>query len=40
MLDDSGGYLSTQIEALFAIFYVNDGYIHPIERCRGPSGGP
>jgi hypothetical protein len=27
MLDDSGGYLSTQIEALFTIFYVDDGYI-------------
>ncbi len=28
-LDDSGGYLSNQIEALFAfaIFYVDDGYI-------------
>ena len=26
-LDDSGGYLSTQIEALFTIFYVDDGYI-------------
>ncbi len=26
-LDDSGGHLSTQIEALFAIFYVDDGYI-------------
>jgi len=26
-LDDSGGYLTDQIEALFAIFYVDDGYI-------------
>ncbi len=26
-LDDSGGYLSDQIEALFAIFYVDDGHI-------------
>ena len=26
-LDDSGGYSTDQIEALFAIFYVDDGYI-------------
>ena len=26
-LDNSGGYLTNQIEALFAIFYVDDGYI-------------
>jgi len=26
-LDDSGGYLTDQIEALFDIFYVDDGYI-------------
>ena len=26
-LDDSGGYLSNQIKALFVIFYVDDGYI-------------
>ena len=26
-LNDSGGYLSDQIEALFSIFYVDDGYI-------------
>ena len=26
-LDNSGGYLTDQIEALFAIFYVDDGYI-------------
>ncbi len=28
-LDDSGGYLTNQIEALFATFYVDDGYIAP-----------
>jgi hypothetical protein len=27
MLDDSDGKLATQVEALFAIFYVDDGYI-------------
>jgi hypothetical protein len=26
-LDDSGGHLSAQIKALFAIFYVDDGYL-------------
>ena len=26
-LDDSDGELATRVEALFAIFYVNDGYI-------------
>jgi len=26
-LNDLGGYLTDQIEALFAIIYVDDGYI-------------
>ena len=39
MLDDSGGYLSAQIEALFAIFYVDNGYIALREAKAGVSCG-
>ena len=40
MPDDSHGELAAQVEALFAIFYVDDGYIASIDaECssRRPS---
>jgi hypothetical protein len=36
-LDDSGGYLTDQIEAFFAIFYVDDGYIASLLRHSNTS---